>query len=203
MKATDRLIIEEYNEKQRNFIKNKIGIQPRQISHQYGARATKWLLPSKISLGVSIILLMLSSALFILNGALQRNPETEYSAAEKHLGFNTMEYIKSPIKTILVDEKDLVIALYYGTSGITQDEGLNYLLFEINTSEALAIQTTIESSGVPIRNSEFIFNGQTNNFYTFELDEDLIEVLITIDEVYLEFTLDLEQCYQFVINKNK
>lgn len=200
MKAIDRLILEEYNEKQRNYIKNKIGIKPSNIGDHYRIHARKWFLTSRISLGVSLILLMLSSALFILNGALQRDPETYYSAAEKHLGFNTIEYIKSPIKTILVNEKDLVIAVYYGTSGSAEDDVFNYLLFEINTNESFVIRTTIESSGVPIRNSVYTYDGQTNNYYVFELDEDLLEIFITIDEVNLNFSLDLEQYYQFLLN---
>lgn len=201
MKATDRLIIEEYNEKQRSFIKNKIGIRPRQISPQYGTRVTKWFLPSKISLGVSMILLLLSSAFLILDMSLQKNPEADYSEAEKHLGISTVDYIQIPIKTVLINEKNLIIAVYYGISGDVRNEAKNYLLFEINTDESLVIQTTIESGGVPIKSSEFVFDGQKNNFYTFELDEDLIEVSIVIDEFSSNFTLDLEQSYQFLLNK--
>jgi len=201
MKVTDSLIIERYNEKQRSLIKNRIGIHPSNIGYQERVHTRKWFLTSRISLGVSLILLMLSTSLFILNGGLQRNPETYYSEAEKHLGLNSVDYIEIPIKTILVDEKDLIIAVYYGISGNAEDEPLNYLLFEVNTSDSLVIQTTIESGGVPIENSEFAYEGQTDNFYVFQLDEDLIEIFLTIDEVNLNFTLDLEQYYQFLINK--
>ncbi|MGD9887396.1 MAG: hypothetical protein AB7T03_05510 [Bacilli bacterium] len=201
MKTIDKLIIEEYNEKQKYCIGNRVGIIPREINKQYKTHSWKWFLSSKASFGASILILMFSAALFILNMTLKKNPATYNSPTDIYLEINTLEYIKTPVKTVLVGENDLIIAVYYGISENMEHEALHYLLFEVNSDDPLVIQTMIESEGVPAKNFEYVYEGQENNFYVFELDEDLIEVFITIDEVNQNFSLDLTEYYQFLINK--
>lgn len=197
MKTIDKMIIEKYHEGQKNKIRSKVGIKS-ESEYEYSKvkHRTRRFIPSLVSLCVSLIFLIVSTTLFMIDNL--QPPEQVLSNAEKHLKVETIDYIKRPITTLIDNDTNLIIAIYYGVVGDALADHSHYLVFEIISNEDITIDTSIFSDEILIWSNHFILEDPTSNFYSFETNYDFIDIRFTVGLTVRELSMNLTNYYNFL-----
>lgn len=197
MKTIDELIIETYNNEQKDKIKTQIDAKPIDEFKIIEVKTrTKFFIPSLISLFAAVIILIISSTLFFVIPTPQTAPFL--SSTERHLKETTVDYIKRPITTLVENDTNSIIAIYYGIKGDPLAEHSNYLVFEILSVENVVVETKITNGSQLIWSNRFSFENISNNYYAFETTLNDIHVNFTINQKNIELSINLANYYDFL-----
>lgn len=207
MKNIKKKIINDYHNIQLNELKDQVGIEKESI---YVKTRSKLFIPSVISLASSFALVIVAFVLFINASSNKgQNPSADPTVitndAIRLLELNTLDYIKTPIKTVFDIENNLFISIYYGIIDNELNQLNHYIviLYESETSVYLETVVTPLSQDAGIgENLDNIFNSslQLTGDGVLSFDSLIVDIKIqfVVEANSYVFELDLNEYYEFL-----
>lgn len=196
MKNIDKKLIKAYHDRNKETLKDRLDLVDGQIDTSVLVKKFYFSFHT-LSLVLSALILVLS-VFFFINSNTPNNSQIPLSNAEKHLSTSTIDYIDSPVETLLFEDDHIIVSIYYGVDGVIGETLEHYMLFEVISDIPTTVETTVTSNDLSIYQNTFAYLHKDNNYYDFLFDENSISVSIIINGQTRNVDLELTPYYDFL-----